>query len=293
MAIEVAGYSELLRLGVSPSRVRTMRAHEGWLTLRRGAYVEPAQPLLHGQLGAAQVVARRRWVASHGTAAALHGLVLLRPPIPTALVMTVESGSAKHSDLPGVHFHRAGLPAGHVTWMDGVELTTAARTLIDLARALPRLDGLVALDAALHEGVVTVGQLRRVIADCRRWPHIRRAAALVELADPACESPLESLSRLFFLAQNIPMPRSQVTIAHRGQFLGRSDFWWDVQRVAGEADGLAKYTDADVLRREKLRQERIEATGVCVVRWTWHDIYWPGPARLTGIRLRRVLGLTA
>lgn len=293
VAIEVAGYAELLRFGISPSRIRTMRAHEGWLPLRRGAYVEPDQPLLRGQLGAAEVVLRRRWVASHGTAAAMHGLLLLRPPSSAALVMTVEPGSAKHSDLPGVHFHRAGLPASHVTVIDGIEVTTEPRTLIDLARALPRLDGLVALDAALHSGVVAVGQLRRVVADCRRWPHIRRAAALVELADPACESPLESLSRLFFLAQDIPTPQSQVRLTRRGLFLARSDFWWEAQRVAGEADGLAKYTDIDVLRREKLRQERLEAAGVRVVRWTWDDIYRPGPARRTGARLRRILGLAA
>lgn len=43
--------------------------------------------------------------------------------------------------------------------------------------------------------------------------------------------------------------------------------------MIGEADGLAKYTDADVLRREKLREEELARMGFTVVRWTWRDAY--------------------
>ncbi|MBA2416816.1 MAG: hypothetical protein H0V64_13205 [Geodermatophilaceae bacterium] len=92
---------------------------------------------------------------------------------------------------------------------------------------------------------------------------------------------------------DIPMPASQVTLTSGGLFLARSDFWWEAQRVAGEADGLAMYTDADVLRAEKLRQERIELAGIRVARWTWYDVDRPPEARRTADRLRRILGLAA
>lgn len=270
-----------------------MATARSWVAVRRGVYAEADQASLRVTLEAAGLAVRRSWVASHGTAAWLHGLTLLRPPDAGRLVVTVPAGTATHRDLPGVHFHRAALPDGHVTIVNGVPVTTCARTLVDLARRLPQLDGLAALDAARHSGAVTAEDLRRVVGYCRRWPGVRRAGALVELSDPACESPLESLSRLFFLSQDIPMPRSQVTITHRGRFLARSDFWWDAQRVAGEADGMAKYAEADVLRAEKVRQERLEQAGLRVVRWTWEDIFRPGPARLTAARLRGALGLPA
>jgi len=49
--------------------------------------------------------------------------------------------------------------------------------------------------------------------------------------------------------------------------LGWPDLW-----TVGECDGLLKYSDAGVLRREKLRQERIERAGYEVVRMTWHQV---------------------
>lgn len=284
-------YPDLIELGVSPRRIRTMARAGTWQAVRRGVYAEtdPDSPAV--LLAAAALAIKRQWVASHGTAARLHGLTLLRPAESARLIVTTPAGTATHRDLPAVHFHRAALPTAHCTVVDGFPVTTCARTLIDLARRLPRLDGLAALDAALYACRVTPEELGQVVVDCRRWPGVRRAGALVDLSDPACESPLESLSRLFFVAHGIPMPQSQVTLTHRGRFLARSDFWWAAVRVVGEADGLAKYAEPAVLRAEKLRQEALEQTGIRVVRWTWDDIYRPGPARYTAIRLRRALGL--
>ncbi len=270
-----------------------MVAHRGWVAIRHGVYAEAQQPTLRLKLAAAEAGLGRGWVASHGTAALLHGLVLLRPARADRIVLTVSPETWGHSDPVGVHVHRARLPARHVTAVDGVPVTTAARTLVDLGRLLPLRDGVVAMDAALHARQVARDELLAVIVACRGWPWIRRAGRAVELSDPAAESPLESLSRLFFVDHAIPMPRSQVTLLRNGLFIARTDFWWELQRVAGEADGLAKYTDADVLRAEKLRQERIEATGARVVRWTWSDIERPLAARRTAERLRTALALTA
>lgn len=38
-------------------------------------------------------------------------------------------------------------------------------------------------------------------------------------------------------------------------------------------DGLGKYTDPEVLRREKVREESIVQLGFTVFRWTWRDAY--------------------
>lgn len=263
-----------------------------WVAIRASVYAEAGPNSVRRQLAGAEVALGNHWAASHGTAAQLHGLVLLRPPRLDRIVVTVPATDRGHADLAGIHRHRAALPAEHLTVVDGVLTTTVARTLVDLSRALSLRDGLVAIDAALHAGRVTRDELRVVVQRCRRWPWIRRAAHIVDIADPACESPLESVSRLFFLAHDMPQPLSQVTLRSRGRFLGRSDFWWEAQRLAGEADGLSKYTRPEVLRVEKLRQERIEAAGVRVVRWTWPDVDQPGPGRVLAARLRALLGIT-
>lgn len=44
---------------------------------------------------------------------------------------------------------------------------------------------------------------------------------------------------------------------------------------------MGKYTALGDLHAEKMRQERMEALGIRVVRWTWDDIRRPNAARMT------------
>ena len=75
----------------------------------------------------------------------------------------------------------------------------------------------------------------------------------------------------------------------------RADFGWPERGVVGEFDGLVKYGRgrttvdedmADVVWREKQREDRIRETGLGVVRWTWPEI--DGGEMVT--RLRKRLG---
>lgn len=287
--MDVVSRADLYTFGISRRRLRTMLLHGSWVAIRRAVYLEAGVDSVRRRLAGAQVALGDLWVASHGTAALVHGLVLLRPPAADRLVLTSPPRIRSHADLPGIHRHRAALPADHVTIVDGVLVTTIARTLVDMCRALSLRDGLVAVDAALHSGQVSVEELLEVAARCAGWPWIRRARQVVALADPRCESPLESVSRLVMFQHAVPMPQTQITLLSHGRFLARPDFWWVAQRLAGEADGLLKYTDPEVLRAEKLRQEAVEETGVRMVRWTWRDVDRPAPARALAARLCRLL----
>lgn len=69
------------------------------------------------------------------------------------------------------------------------------------------------------------------------------------------------------------MPTLQADVFDEaGRWVGRCDFLWERFGVVGEADGLTKYTDVSVLGAEKMRQERLERTGLTVVRWTASDL---------------------
>jgi very-short-patch-repair endonuclease len=151
-------------------------------------------------------------------------------------------------------------------------VTTPARLVVDLARSRPRRTALVVVDASLNRNLVTTEELRQVTADCCRWPGIRRARTLVEFADAGAESPLESLARLLLADHGVPAPRTQVPISDGDGWTARVDFLWEAERVVGEADGLNKYADADVLRTEKLREEHLSELGYSVVRMTWHQV---------------------
>jgi hypothetical protein len=286
-AIE-AGYSP----GAVKHRVRTGR----WLALRRGVYIRRSlyqackgDAERHALHVAAAVLALDAGdtVASHQSAALLHGLALLRPP---ALVTVSRPPDAPGRDQAhGVHVHRAGLADQHVARALGVPVTTVARTVIDLARTLPFGDAVVAADSALHLGLAERDHLEQVLARCRRWPGGPDAAAAVGFADPAAESPLESLARLMFAEQGLPPPETQAAIGQDRPF-ARVDFLWPRFATIVETDGLAKYQEPDALRLEKLRQERLEELGYKVVRLTWEQV--TGEPELSAARIRRAFGRT-
>jgi hypothetical protein len=228
----------------------------------------------------AALAASPRSVASHGAAATLAELPVWS--LPRAPCLTVPPRVT--GDTAAAHLHRAALPSGHVVGVMPTRRTSAARTVVDLAREKGIEDAVVAGDAALARAMTDPDALTRCVQDCAGWPGVRRARHSLELLDGRAESPLESVSRLRLGAAGLPMPDLQPDIlsSSSGFWLGRVDFYWDEFGVVGEADGRTKYDIkydpndprqlSEVLWEEKLRQERLERAGLIVVRWGAADL---------------------
>ncbi len=84
----------------------------------------------------------------------------------------------------------------------------------------------------------------------------------------------------------LPVPVLQWSVrADSGELLGRVDFGWPGLRTVGEFDGRSKYgrllrpgqAPADAVYAEKVREDRLRAAGLAVVRWTWSDLTDFGP----------------
>jgi hypothetical protein len=249
-----------------------------WLALRRGVYVErrryeacTTEPERHALSIAAAVLTLNACdtIASHQSAALLHGLSLLQPP--ELVVVSRPPAAPGRDQARGVHVHRAGLPMAHLGHAYGVPVTSGARTAVDLARTLPFGEAVIAVDSALHLGRTGPDELQQVLAACWGWPGSQHASAVIGFADAGAESPLESLARVMFAEQGLPPPATQAPIGE-GKAFARVDFLWPRFATVVETDGLAKYEEADALRREKLRQERLEELGYRVVRLTWEQV---------------------
>lgn len=270
--------SEAISAGWTSAALR-YAVERGWLIrLRPGVFVPPLAPATDKYAARrrdltvaaiAAVLANPSSVASHTAAGVLHQLPLwYLPDLPCITVPPKFVG-----DVAGAHLHRARLPRIHVVARP-VATTSVPRTVVDIGREHGELSALVAADAALHSGLTTVRALRTHLRDCRGWPGVRAARRAIDFADERAESPLESVSRLK-LHGFVPRPELQMSIFdQQGTFLGRSDFLWDEFGVVGEADGMQKYDDVEQmsLREEKLRQERLEQSGLIVVRWGRDDL---------------------
>ncbi len=225
-------------------------------------------------------------VGSHQSAARVYGLDLLnRPGWPAITRLPTAPGTCSP---PGVQLYRARLPERHLSRVHDVAVTAPARTVVDLARTLSFMGAVVVADAALRARLTNPPELRNVLADCRNWPGVQRAARVVAFADPWAESAFESIARVVFAEQRLPPPQTQVPIIDGAEIAARVDFYWKEHRTIAETDGLLKYTSADVLRAEKLRQERLADLGYEVVRITWAEIT-KHPAE-TAARIRRAFG---
>lgn len=214
-------------------------------------------------------------VASHQSAAVIHGLDLLgsMPDGTVTLTRRRDAAGSRSMARPGVRLHVASLPECHVVTVRGLPVTSAARTVIDLARCLPLRDGVVVADSALRRGLATKASLRAVLADCACWPGIARARQVVAFSDAGSESALESIGRVAFSEHGLPPPELQVWVGGEDEGrIGRADFFWRQHRTIAEADGAFKYDNRGTAIAQLRRDARLREAGFEVIHFTWSEI---------------------
>jgi predicted transcriptional regulator of viral defense system len=271
--------------GYSREETARLRRSGEWTGLRRGIYLDgplpPGERERHLDRAAAALLAVRcpDAAVAHISAGVAWSLEWLDPPrLDDVWLAAPRSHKVRY--YPGLRVLPADLPPQHlVSSPDGLRCTSAARTAVDLARHLTFRQGVVAMESALRLKLATEEQLDRVLAECAGWPYTRKARRVRAVVDAQTESVAESLARAVFAELGLPVPVAQADIVDAtGAWIGRVDFLFE-GRVIVEVDGRMKYTDPDVLWREKLREDRLREAGYQVVRLTWADLMGP-PARI-------------
>jgi len=223
-------------------------------------------------------------VVSYHSAATLHQLDLLTSPPESTVTLTLPTARRwERLRSTGVVFHCADLPREHVTRLYNMPVTTAARTVVDLARTLPFVDAVVVADSALHEEKAAKPELRQVLDSCTQWPGVTQARRVVAFADERAGSVLESAARVVFGEHGLDPPELQVTI-HLPANAFLVDFFWREYRVIAEADGLAKYAADKDLIAQFQRDRLLRDAGYKVVHFTWRELVKTPELVVTRIR---------
>jgi len=283
----------LLASGVTPAMIESQRRAGRLLTVRHGVYLSSDSwpddaAARHLVLGHAEQVANPGAVLSHQSAAASWGL-----PSPSfqdwhefPVCVTLPPGQGHGSQQRSALHRVMDLPAEHVTRdAEGYEVTSIARTAIDVAAGRPLPDSLVILDAAARQLVGHyVSKPRRSDYANPRLARAARdqlaAAAIgrrpvpargIGMSDPVRESAAESLSAGHFLLAGLPVPLYQARVTTRGGTF-YPDFLWPELRVIGEVDGAIKYQDANAFVLEKQREQILRDLGYIVIRWLAQEI---------------------
>ncbi|HLR28178.1 MAG TPA: hypothetical protein VK086_05750 [Ruania sp.] len=252
--------------------------------LRRGAYgrVFTGEKHVRARIHARQqMTAINRQLAgptwfSHTSAALLHGLPLLHPPVTTHV--TQQHRPSSRADRSLVR-HTRPLRAGDTTVLDNLPVTSLRRTSIDCAITLPPLEALTVLDGALAQGLtieVATTELRRLHGSSGT----ARARWCLERADAHAESAGETATRFTLLRHGLHVSQLQIPVRTRRSRY-RIDLGWPELKIGIEFDGKIKYTrmagsdPAEVIFREKRRQDDLERAGWVIIRVTWADLLRP------------------
>jgi hypothetical protein len=170
-----------------------------------------------------------------------------------------------------IHRHFGALPVDEVTTRDGIPVTSAARSVLDLAADR----GEPAAESALREmeylGIYGPVSIPTLLA---RHPHHRGAAIVARCIerlqdDPGgrVRSPLEELFLPFLDAHHIPRPRLNPWLSV-GDERFQVDCLWPDARLVGELDGFQSHGTKRSFRADRKRDRQLLAASYRVVRIT-------------------------
>lgn len=251
-----ARWSRLRALGVTEHALKAGLAGGRVNAAGRGGY---ALPDVDPAIAAAVALSG---VASHASAARLHGLELYVPP--RTVEVTVARGSRQRAT--GVRVYAADLAPEDVEISQ--PLTTVHRTVRDCARVMPLLHGVVLLDGVVRDERLAMADLQKMAdtASGRGSAALRRAAAYV---DAMSGSRLETIMRLLLELLPGVTWETQVWIAG----IGPVDFLVNGWLVL-EPDGFAFHSNREHYRRDRRRGNGLAEGNFVQLRFTYEDLMY-------------------
>lgn len=237
-----------------------LRTH--YRKLFRDVYVEPdveLTPLVRAR--AAWLWSRRRGIIAGLSAAAVHGAKWVDATAPLEILHN------NRNPLPGLRIHSDRLEEDEFTLIDGVPVTTPARTAVDLGCWHPINDAVAVIDDLLRATDAKVAEFQ-ILAE--RYPGrrgIQSARNAIDLADAGAQSPKETWVRLLLIRAGLPRPQTQIPVSD--EFGGSTyylDMGWENFKVAAEYDGEQHRRDRWQYTWDIRRHETLERLGWMVIR---------------------------
>jgi very-short-patch-repair endonuclease len=256
---------QLLKLGYSHRDIHDHVTAGRLFRLHRGVYaVGHLRLSVRGRWMAAVLACGEGAVLSHRAAAALHGV----GPAPSGPTDVTTPRRHRPRGIRAHHVRR--LDPADATVVDGIPVTTLARTLLDLAEVVTRtrLDG--ALESAQQARTF---DLRAVDAVIDRNPgrHGIRPlqSALADLRDdpPWVIGDGERRFRALIRRARLPEPRTNVLVD--GELV---DAHWPAHNLIVEVDGWRFHHTRRAFEEDRQKDVRLTLRGHRVVRYTWRRL---------------------
>jgi very-short-patch-repair endonuclease len=276
--------AQLLSAGISPKRL-TNRIKVGEVKrLHRGVFLvgPPISPLMMEM--AAVLACGGMAVLSYASAGALWAVW----PTRSGGMVEVSIAGGRRPRIPGVRVHRLReLRPDEVTVLQGIPVTTAARTLLDLAGRAPRRDLERALARALRESLVTRSELETLLGryPARAGTQPVRSLLAGDTAPAVTRSEAEERFLALIRRAQLTSPESNVEVCGH-----EVDFFWGIQRLIAEIDGFAFHSSREMFESDRRRDAVLAAAGMRVIRITWRQLQKEPEAVLVRVALALAKG---
>ncbi len=250
--------SEALAAGqLTPYQLRTR-----FVALHQDVYVgkeRPLDPVMRAK--ACWLRSRRRGVLTEFSASALHGARWIDPARPAAII------DSNRRPAAGVQVREECIDDDEICVIDGMRVTTPARTAIDLARRHPLNLAVAAIDALGQAVELKPADVELLVDRYQGRRGIGRARAALALFDCGAQSPKETWLRLLVIRAGLPRPQTQIAVRNDWGFVDAYlDMGWEDVKVAVEYDGDQHRTDRRQYVKDIHRLEMLQRRGWIVVR---------------------------
>jgi len=282
-------HREAVAVGLDRRTISRLVRSGAWHRVRHGAYTFPD---IWAGLSSDQrdLLAGRAAYRSARSAVALSHTSSLQ--VQRARMWDLDTSFVHLTRLDGKHGRREAGIARHRGWsgvediciVDGLQITSATRTALDITTLTDVEHSLVVVDGLLAAGATTIEHLARRYAAMTFWPNTLATDLVLSLADGRSASVGETRVRYQCWRFGLPAPEPQFEVRERGILRAQLDLAWPAHRVWVEFDGKEKYTKflrdgespADAVFREKKREDLIRRlTGWTCVRIVWADLFDP------------------
>lgn len=211
-------------------------------------------------------------VVSHEAAAALHGIATFRPG---PVTVTVPHATSRLDHLAIVHQSRR-LYSEHVTLIDGLRVTTIARTVIDLAANYRRGRMEIVVDDPLASRKLLLPELCATFDDVasRGRKGVRLMRAILEDRQPGYIAPQSvAESTLLRVLRMGGLPRPVLQFPHPSPAInGYVDAAYPPERLIIEVDGRRWHQKMADIERDHERDNAAAAVHFRTLRFGWDDL---------------------
>jgi hypothetical protein len=208
----------------------------------------------------------RRGVVAGQSAAALHGAKWVDAHRPAELLWP-----NRHPPR-GIHTWSDQFADDEIDLIDGIRVSTPARTALDLGCRYPLDRAVAAIDALARATRLKIAETELLADRYKGRRGIRTARIALDLVDPGAESPRETWLRLMVIRHGFPRPETQIPLYDEfGVLVAVFDLGWEDLKIAMDYEGAHHWMSRARINHDIGKAEAVAELGWIDLRVTADD----------------------